>query len=51
MKYYEVVSEEGVEVRRTSREVAESDAVILRWLGKKAKVEESSSDDSVSRVR
>lgn len=40
MKYYEVVSEEGVEVRRTVREVAESDAAILRWLGKKSRVEE-----------
>lgn len=41
-RYFQVVSEEGVETRRTVREVAEYDVQILRFLGKKSTVEEVS---------
>lgn len=34
-KFYEVSSEEGPETRRTDKQVAEQDAYILRWLGKR----------------
>jgi hypothetical protein len=43
-RVFEVVSEQGVETRRTAREVAESDVQILRFLGKKAAVNEVSAD-------
>jgi hypothetical protein len=42
-RIFEVVSEQGVETRRTARDVAENDVQILRFLGKKATVEEVSS--------
>jgi hypothetical protein len=39
-RVFQVVSEQGVETRRTAREVADNDVQILRFLGKKATVEE-----------
>lgn len=39
-RFYEVVSDDGIETRRTDKSVAENDAYILRWLGKRATVQE-----------
>lgn len=35
MKFFEVHSEQGIETSRTDKQVAENDAYILRWLGKR----------------
>lgn len=36
VEMFEVWSDDGLETRRSSRDVAEDDIRIFRWLGKKA---------------
>jgi hypothetical protein len=50
-RQYEVTSEQEVETRRTDKSVAENDAYILRWLGKRGvTINEVNDDDRVPRV-